>query len=543
MSLKFKLTSVIFLALLSNILLILFYQGRVFNAGMLGCAGGYNESTNMIYAGDGGIVSFGPYCKVNKGPVKIELYYTAKEEGNYFDIFSLSKGMEFKQVFLSPDKVKKTIFITFNETVSDLEIRTFYGGNKQFGVSKIVVTEFSDYVKWIAVLNLSWLLFSIIFFSKKNKKRILMACELGIMMLMLLSHLYLHFYFQDDKYAINENRNKKELPQSEWWTALVDDGSYCAELENYFNDNFKTRDFFIRVKNQIKYTVFHESDGVYIDKEGYLYYRDVIDKSEIINEKMTDGEVERSINSLAELKNYLQMCGKDFYFMIPPQKNTAFPQRIVTNTVVRPSPNAYERFLDKIDSSVVKQNFVDVLEVLREGEEYYPTYNKTDYHWNYYGATIAYMQLVNAISQSKNLGKIYTEKNFEVYFLHKFRGGQLMELNILQDISEEQVRVKKVGEITMTDIQYDRYFYHYSARNSVDAPLGNLLIIGDSYSEWALQSESGLFDCFQEVKYVRKNVVENDIDEYINWADYVVFESIEIDICNMESIIGNVLDR
>lgn len=540
---KVKLISVILLMLLSNMLLIIFYQGRVFNADMLGCSGEYNESENVIYAGGGVIVSFGPYCKVNKGPAKIDLYYMAEEEGNYFDIFSLSKGTEFKQIFLSPNKTKKTIFFSFNENVNDLEIRTFYGGNKQFSISKIVVTEFNDYIKWLAVLNLSWLLFIIIFFSNKNKKSILMAYELGVMILMLLSHLYLHFYFQADKYVINENRNKKELPQGKWWTAIVDDGSYCAAIEDYFNDNFKTRDFFIRVKNQIKYSVFHESDGVYVDKEGYLYYRDVIDNAEIKNEKMTNGQVKDAINSLLEFRNYIELQGKNFYFMLPPQKNTAFPERGVTECVIRPTPNAYERFLDEIKLSSIANNFVSVIEVLREGEKLYPTYNKTDYHWNYYGATIAYMKLVNLISESEGLGDIYTEKKFEVYFLQDFRGGQLMELNILQDMKEEQVKVKKIGEITMTDIQYDAYFYHYSARNSVNAPLGNLLIIGDSYSEWALQSESGLFDCFQEVKYVRKNVIENGIDEYIEWADYVVFESIEMDICNLKSIIEKILNR
>lgn len=491
----------------------------------------------------GVIVSFGPYCKVNKGFVKIDLYYTAETEGNYFDLFSLNNDNVFKKAFLSPDKHKVTVWYFFKENVNDLEIRTFYGGDKKFGINKIVVTELSDCAKWLFVINICWFVLAIIFFSKKNKKYILMGCELGLMLLMLLSHLYLHFYFQNDKYLINENRNKKDLPQREWWTALIDDGSYCTEIEDCFNDNFKTRDLFIRVKNQIKYTLFRESDGVYVDNEGYLYYKDVIDNAEIKNEKMTNEQIKDALNSLLEFKNYIELQGKNFYFMVPPQKNTAFPERVVTKCVIRPTPNAYERFLDEIRFSSIANNFVSVIEVLREGEKHYPTYNKTDYHWNYYGATIAYMKLVNLISESRGLADVYTEKNFEVYFLQDFRGGQLMELNILQDMKEEQVRVKKIGEITMTDIQYDTYFYHYSARNSVNAPLGNLLIIGDSYSEWALQSESGLFDCFQEVKYVRKNVIENGIDEYLEWADYVVFESIEMDICNLKSIIEKILNK
>ena len=486
-------------------------------------------------------VSFGPYCKVNKGIVKIDIYYTAEEDGNSFDVFSLGYDHVFVKQPLSPTKHRKTEWMVFKRDIDDLEVRTFYGGNKQFGVYKIVITETIDYIKWIIVLNSCWTV--LYFFSAlKNKKYVLIGCELGIMMLILLSHAFLYLFYTEDRYIINENRNKKEMPKEKWWTALIDDGSFCADIEEYINDNFKTRDLLIRIKNQIKYTVFHESDGVYFGENGYLYYRSVIDDSEIMNEKMTSGDVDVAIDSLNKFKKYIETRGKKFYFMLPPQKNTAFPERIVTDTVIRQNPNAYEKFIKKINNSTLNRNFVDVFMALRIAEKNYPTYNKTDYHWNHYGATIGYMELVDLISKKQGLGEIYTEEDFEVYYSKDFRGGQLMELNILQDIKENQVRVKKIKGVTMTDIQYDDFFYHYSACNSIKAPLGNLLIIGDSFSEWALQSGSGMFDCFQGVKYVRKNVVENDIDDYIEWADYVIFESIEIDIHNLKSLIDGILD-
>lgn len=54
MNLKTKWISWICLLIFSNLLLILVYQGKVFNAGTLGCAGMYDKSEDVIYAGAGG---------------------------------------------------------------------------------------------------------------------------------------------------------------------------------------------------------------------------------------------------------------------------------------------------------------------------------------------------------------------------------------------------------------------------------------------------------------------------------------------------------
>ena len=63
--------------------------------------------------------------------------------------------------------------------------------------------------------------------------------------------------------------------------------------------------------------------------------------------------------------------------------------------------------------------------VLREAEKNYPTQYKTDFHWNSYGATVVYGEIVNLIAQKEGIEEgVFDETHYVVEWIDGFKGFQ-----------------------------------------------------------------------------------------------------------------------
>lgn len=346
-------------------------------------------------------------------------------------------------------------------------------------------------------------------------------------------------------YPITENRNRAERPGlSQAWQALIDTGEYCTAFEDWFNDNFQLRDLFIRTKNQIQYSLFDLASGVYVGEDDYLFYQSVVAFEQIYNERLSDDELGEIDSLLLELKERVEALGAEFYCMFPPQKNTVFPERAASVPVTRPTPNRYEQWCQELGSGELGESFIDVLPVLRGAEENYPTYYKTDFHWNSYGATVAFTELVNRVAGRE----IYSPENYQVAYGGWFQGGQLNNFSTLKVQGEQLLVTIKNGSITMADRTGESSFLPVTSYlvNTEDAPLGKILFIGDSYTLYLMYSNSGVLDCFSEVYYVNMNSIDyTDLLSRVEsgMVDYVLFEKIESSIYNYPEILRTLLGK
>lgn len=346
-------------------------------------------------------------------------------------------------------------------------------------------------------------------------------------------------------YPITENRERSQRPAlSEAWQALVDTGEYCSSFEDWFNDNFQLRDLLIRTKNQIQYSVFDLASGVYVGEENYLYYESVVAAEQIYNEKLTDEQLDEIESLLMELKERAEELGAEFYCMFPPQKNTVVWERAESIPIDRQTPNRYEQWCDRLKSGVLAESFVDVLPALQSAEEVYPTYYKTDFHWNSYGATVAFTELVDQIAGEQ----IFSADDYQVIFKDWFQGGQLNNFSTLTEQGEQQVYTIKNSAITMSDHTGESGLQPVTNYwvNSGEAPLGAVLFIGDSYTQYLMYASSGVLDCFSEVYYVNTNHV--DYSDYLSKlesgaVDYILFEKIESSMYNYTEILSTLLGK
>lgn len=330
-------------------------------------------------------------------------------------------------------------------------------------------------------------------------------------------------------FPINENRVLNKLPEGSTVSLITDQGEYASGLQDYFNDRFGFRDLMIRTKNEIKYRIFGDLDEIYIDDNGYLYYKSVIDREQIGNEYMTDQNLSDTLGAIHRLKDYCDNGNAVFYFMVPPQKNETFPDRMVDVDVQRPEYNKYLMLRDMIkEDSQLNDDFIDSIEILREAESSYPTFYKTDFHWDAYGANVAFAPIVNGIAQSEGFTEpVFGTDSYTVSTM-EFRGGQLDNIPLLENWYEMAIITTKNGDITSerTGEELPNGALHWVNKDE-NAPLGTILLIGDSYTQWMYDSNSGLLDCFKEVYYVHLDSSRGTLKNYEGMYDYLVFERIE----------------
>lgn len=275
-----------------------------------------------------------------------------------------------------------------------------------------------------------------------------------------------------------------------------------------------------------------------------MSYKSVVAKEQVLNERMTEEELDNIVSALENLDKILQENNIEFRFVIPPQKNEVFPERVQEFPVNRPIPNNYEILCSKFKKNEgLNESFYDAMPVLREAEKNYPTYYKTDFHWNSYGATVVYGEIVNLIAQKEGIEEgVFDETHYVVEWIDGFKGGQLQNLPLWQEWEETTVITKKKSESKMREVTNDAELNeaHHWINDGDNVPLGTILFIGDSYTQYMLMADSGIIDCFKEVYWVHTDVSSGVLDNYLNKVDYIVFEKIESGMQQLEEIVNSL---
>ena len=342
---------------------------------------------------------------------------------------------------------------------------------------------------------------------------------------------------------LSENRTIATWPDKSGWEFFTDKGEYASGVNSFFDDNFYYRSTLIRSKNEILLHAFNVTKEVYLGEDGYMFYRWVVDGSEIVNEKMGEEGKNELTETLIETKDYLENKGKKFFFLFPPQKNELLPETLPNSEANRPEPNMYQRVRASFEADPrLNSSWVDSFSILKEANEYYPVFYKTDFHWNGYGATKAYTDIVNRLAAAEGYQEpIFNDSLYTVYMQEGFTGVQPMNLPLFTTPTETAPFTQKNSEITsaLVDANDTYKILHYVNYNP-NAPLGSVLFIGDSYTEFLLSSNSGILDCFRECYFVHIDWSENAYETYLDKVDYVVFERVASGLNDAAKYLNNL---
>ena len=176
---------------------------------------------------------------------------------------------------------------------------------------------------------------------------------------------------------------------------LTDEGTintaYLSDLSDWIRDHFFLRQELISIDRYLSARLFHTSgdSGVVLGEDGWLYYADTV-ADYTGTEPMTERELFAAANNLRLMAAYCETQGRQFRFMIAPNKNSLYGSHMPNYGVQAETSNA-DRLMALLDEQAVPT--VDLFEAFRQEEQ--TLYFAHDSHWNTKGAAYG-ADLINA---------------------------------------------------------------------------------------------------------------------------------------------------
>jgi len=359
------------------------------------------------------------------------------------------------------------------------------------------------------------------------KKGIIGLCFI-VLFLPLLQQM-LHFINVE---KLQENRNMRRMPTGIVFIQLYLKGTdYSRAFEQYYNDNFGFRDFLIRVKNQLDYSVWGlkegYSDELLIGKEGYLYYRGELEVEQAISDRMSDAQIEKAVGHFKKLQSSLRQKGTQLVVLPIEIKNQIYPEYLPSNSIVRKNPNSYERLMTRL-RQVPELVVVEATPILLESKKIQPVYYKTDSHWNDFGAYSVGKALV---SQLQKLARQKESDNYQITFKQQeFSGGQNNNLAIFFPPTENAWVVDKILMQDSAILNDDKRFNgHWKANRPDDADKIPLTVmVGNSFT--GTFTGIGFFNNFSEAYWLHSDKKSKVLEYLPSGTKFVVYQFLDADI-------------
>lgn len=322
-----------------------------------------------------------------------------------------------------------------------------------------------------------------------------------------------------------ESRQKVEMPAGNWIAGLWLAKGYFSDYERHFNDVFGFRDFFIRLRNQIQYSLFHDSDQVIVGRNGWLVDKDSVNIEEVTVDTLSDAQWDHLKSRLEKLNGILRQKGITFLVIPVPFKNTVYPEEFPASTARRPVPTGYERFRRLLGSSGVP--FVDAYSILYRNRGAGVFY-RTDIHWNYLGARLVAQAAVKKLASMTHARIAWRYP--ETVVTQPFAGG--VEANLLavfrppQDIEPAAYQPGDECGPTMPATAVQPAHFINQCRG---AKLPSMTMIGNSYM--LQMADIGFQDHFSEVyRLYDIQQFSNLLHELKPGTKIVIWQNFELEI-------------
>ncbi len=181
-------------------------------------------------------------------------------------------------------------------------------------------------------------------------------------------------------------------------------GYYQEEKEVFLNSSFGFRNQFVKLNNQIAYSIFKKAkaNGVVIGKETYLYERSYID-AYTGTDFLGEDSIRHTINRLKFISDTLHKLGKQLIVVFAAGKASFYPEYI---------PDKYLPVKDKTNykslSEGAKRAGLTVIDfnkwfVDNRYTSKYPLYPQHGVHWSTYGTALAADSLIKTIEQLRHI--------------------------------------------------------------------------------------------------------------------------------------------
>ncbi|MCK4407216.1 MAG: hypothetical protein KAV44_06045 [Bacteroidales bacterium] len=234
---------------------------------------------------------------------------------------------------------------------------------------------------------------------KKKIKNIIYSIVLILLILPFIQE-------QLDIFKINPLKGSfKKLEEPEFSFSTYYSGEFQNKYNDYLEQNIGFRPFFIRVNNQIAFSVYDTAlaSWVIIGKRNYLYEKNYITAylgKDFIGKEKIDNKIEK----VKFLQDTLQKIGVKLVLIFAPGKASFYPEYIPDK--YNPSEKTisnYDYYTKRcIEEGINHINFSEYFIQLKDTSRYLLV-PKCGIHWSLYGVAIAIDSLKKYMEKSQNI--------------------------------------------------------------------------------------------------------------------------------------------
>jgi hypothetical protein len=223
-------------------------------------------------------------------------------------------------------------------------------------------------------------------------RRALVAFFLAV----IASPLAANFAGFDGANPLVENREMAPFPRVDGtWASLA---ALPGGLTAWFEDHFGFRSTLVRWDSEARYFGLGVSPAASVVKghDGWLFYADDGGMDDYVRDKtLGTDDVAAWRESILRSRDWLRREGIAFVFTVAPDKHVLYPEELPAT--IEPVGDTYrmDQLFAALDGTGVRT--ADVRPALQEAKPLERLYEKTDSHWNEWGAFVAYRRLVAAI--------------------------------------------------------------------------------------------------------------------------------------------------
>jgi len=292
------------------------------------------------------------------------------------------------------------------------------------------------------------------------------------------------------------------------------DGNYQREEVVILNDSFGFRNIFVRIRNQIDYSLFgkyHARDVVF-GKDGYLF-----DKRYIYGNCGTDfigkDNITNVIEQLKFINDTLEKLNKTLILIIAPNKAAYYPEYLPDSFKSCSATTNYAEYIKHLKTSGLHYIDFNSYFIAQKNISKYPLMPKNGTHWSMYGATIAGDSLIRYIEKVRKIelpkadityGPLRNDSTFDVDIENSF--------NLIFWFKRQLMEYPKV-----------------KFENGPNTIRPNVLIVGDSYY-WGLSAAYNIENAFSDKSdfwyYFKKlehdTVTKNELQQELAREDVIV---------------------
>lgn len=229
-------------------------------------------------------------------------------------------------------------------------------------------------------------------------KQLLFVTILALLMLSSIQFLFPVIKLPELKGAIAKPE-KVQFYVKEWFN-----GTYQKKEESYLNEMFGFRNFFVRLNNQIAFSLFNKAkaNGVIIGKHNYLYEEAYI-KAYYGEDFIGLDSIRHQVKQLKLIQDNLATRKKTFMLVFAAGKGSFYPEFIPDKYKKEKGPTNYEVYIKT--AKEFKLNFIDFNKYFIDHKQTstYPLYPQYGIHWSFYGMCLAADSIVRYIEDIRHI--------------------------------------------------------------------------------------------------------------------------------------------